>query len=387
MNVKKKKRVLTLVGNPHNVNERGGSNYFFLRAAQEVNFLDLGVSTQPKKLSAYRIIWNIVSWLGRSEFGGFQYSKLFLNRLFAQSSIGSNPTEFISRFQLLPPLPWKQNWEVNYYIDATLRQIFDDYGLAARVGKTIKEDALRREKEGYTKAQRIICMSSWAATSVVNSYNISSSKVHIIPGGANLREDLLPDIDIKANIPESLNPLRLGFIGKNWQRKGLPLILRVAEVLHQRGIAVEVAVMGVSPQDLPKHSLMKPLGFVNKSNDIERFVELVSQFHFGCLFSLAEAFGISNLECLRLGVPVLANRTGGIPDTVPEGLGFLFEPGSSPKIIADLLESFVSHPNEYYQLRDRVAARAEEFTWQRTVEKFIKVWQGSEEFLYDATKR
>jgi D-inositol-3-phosphate glycosyltransferase len=86
-------------------------------------------------------------------------------------------------------------------------------------------------------------------------------------------------------------------------------------------------------------------------------------------------------------VPVLGTNAGGIPDSIPKGLGFVFELDHSPEAIADLLESFVNNPNEYYQLRARVAARAEEFTWQRTVEKFIKVWQGSEEFLYDATKR
>jgi glycosyltransferase involved in cell wall biosynthesis len=380
-------RVLTVVGNPNQINTWSGTPYFFLKAGQSWGFIGSGLPLEPEKLRLNRILWNLVSFLKTGESGGFQYSQAFLNQIFAQVKLDTEGVEFISHFPLLPPQPKQKKWLVNYYIDATLKQNFEDYGLAAKVSRQVREVALQQEQENYLHAERIICMSHWTATSVVQDYNISSSKVHIIPGGANLREDLLPDIDIKTNIPESLSPLRLGFIGKNWQRKGLPLILRVAEVLHQRGIAVEVAVMGVSPQDLPKHSLMKPLGFVNKSNDLERFVELVSQFHFGCLFSLAEAFGISNLECLRLGVPVLATRTCGIPDTVPEGLGFLFEPGSSPKIIADLLESFVNNPNEYYQLRDQVAARAEEFTWQRTVEKFIKVWQGSEEFLYDATKR
>ena len=53
---------------------------------------------------------------------------------------------------------------------------------------------------------------------------------------------------------------------------------------------------------------------------------MIRSWHFGCLFSSAEAYGISNLECLRLGVPVLARRVGGIPDTVPEGLGLSLRP-------------------------------------------------------------
>ena len=83
---------------------------------------------------------------------------------------------------------------------------------------------------------------------------------------------------------------------------------------------------------------------------------------------------------MRLGVPVLATDVGGIPDTVPEGNGFLFQPDTSPKIVADLLESFVNNPTSYYQLRQQVEARAEEFSWQHTVHKFIKIWQGEQSY-------
>jgi glycosyltransferase involved in cell wall biosynthesis len=227
-------------------------------------------------------------------------------------------------------------------------------------------------------------MSRSAAKSVVEDYSISPSKVHIIPGGANLDENSLPTTAQPLNSIPLLTPLRLGFIGKDWQRKGLPYVLKVAEVLHKRGIAVEIVAIGPSNQELPAHPLVKSLGFIDKSKDLHRFVELVRSFHFGCLFSCAEAFGISNRECLRLGVPVLATRVGGIPDTVPEGLGFLFDPGSPPEAIADLLESFVHDPSKYHSLRQRVVASAQEFSWQKTVSNFIELWQGSEEFRYDA---
>ena len=143
-------------------------------------------------------------------------------------------------------------------------------------------------------------------------------------------------------------------------------------------------MVGPATKELPPHPLVRSLGFIDKSKDTQKFIKLVRSLHFGCLFSSVEAFGISNRECLRLGVPVLATRVGGIPDTVPEGLGFLFEPGSSPAAIADLLKSFVDNPSTYHSLRQRVVAHAEEFSWQKTVRNFIQVWQGSEDFLYDA---
>jgi glycosyltransferase involved in cell wall biosynthesis len=378
-------RILVLVGDPNEVTTRGGQPFFLLKAGKEMNFLHSGLALKPEKLRAYRYTWNLFSLITKGEKGGFQYSKAFLNKLIKQVNLGEEAVEFISYFPLLPPGEWKNNWRVNYYIDATLKQNFEEYGLSNNVGEKVKEDALRQELENYKFAERIICQSRWAAASVVNKYGIHSNKVHFVLPGSSVDEKLIDKI--KPNNYPPLQPLRLGFIGKDWQRKRLPFLLQVAESLKSKKTAVEVVVIGSDCDSLPKSSLINCVGFIDKHKQMYNFMKLVQSFHFGCLFSSTEGAPQSILECLRLGVPVLGTNVGGIPDSIPEGLGFVFELDHSPEAIADLLESFVNNPNEYYQLRARVAARAEEFTWQRTVEKFIKVWQGSEEFLYDATKR
>ena len=377
-------RVLTLVGDPNQINTWSNIPYFFLKASRKQHFLDLGLPLEPEKMRWLRILWNLGMWLHTREKGGFQYSLVFLKRLFAQAKLNTESVEFISHFPLLPPTPWSNKWQVNYYIDATLKQNFDDYGLASIVATKIQKLALETERKNYLQAKRIICMSREAAKSIIEDYNISARKVHVIPGGANLDEDHLAKVTKSVESkPDALNPLRLGFIGKDWQRKGLPFLLAIAEVLDSRNIQVEVIAIGPQSHELPNHRLLKSMGFVDKFQDMDKFIKLVRSFHFGSLFSSAEAFGISNLECLRLGVPVIANRIGGIPDTLPEGLGFLFDPNSPPELVADLLESFVDNPSSYQELRQQVIARAEEFSWQNTVRKFIEVWQGSEEFLYD----
>lgn len=375
-------RVLTVVGDPNLINTWSNIPYFFLKAGQERGFLDAGLPLNPEKLKTQRLVWNLWKWLQTGERGGFQYSPLFLKQLFAQAQLNSDSIEIISHFPLLPPAPWASNWKVNFYIDATLAQIFDDYGLGKKISKRMQKEALKQEQKNYFNATKIICMSHWAATSVVNDYGINPSKVHVIPGGANLDENCIPQIDEQSQQPISVNPLNLGFVGKDWQRKGLPFLLSIAEVLHSRGCAVKVTVVGPSSRELPSHPLMQSVGFIDKSQDLQQYVDIVQSFHFGCLFSSAEAFGFSNIECLRLGVPVLANRVGGIPATVPEGLGFLVEPDSSPIEVADLLKSFINNPTTYQSLRQRVVDRSLEFSWDQTISNFTQVWQGSDKFSY-----
>ena len=104
-----------------------------------------------------------------------------------------------------------------------------------------------------------------------------------------------------------------------WQRKGGPFLLGVADALQHRGIPTVIRAIGPNPALLPVHPALQPLGFINKQSDTDRFVAELRSWHFGTLFSDAEAFGISNRECLRLGVPVLAQAVGGIASTIPDG--------------------------------------------------------------------
>lgn len=375
-------RVLTLVGDPNQINTWSNIPYFLLIAGQVSGFLHGGIPLQPEHLKIKRLLWNGWQQLITGQHGGFQYSSTFLNSLFSQVELGDEPIEIISHFPLLPPMPWPSSWRVNYYLDATTKQVFEDYGLATKVSLKIQKEALIQEQRNFQQCDRIVCMSPWAAQSVVEDYGISPNKVHIIPGGANLDEAALPDQFPSSDTFFPLQPLRLGFVGKDWQRKGLPYLLQVTDELMRQGLEVQVVVIGPQPRDLPSHPAILSLGFINKATHLADYVRCVQTFHFGCLFSTAEAFGISTLECLRLGVPAIANRVGGIPATLPEGLGHLFLLETPPKEVADTLLAYVQNPNRYIELRRRVAARADEFSWKTTVKNLIQLWGGSNNFSY-----
>jgi Glycosyl transferases group 1 len=84
-------------------------------------------------------------------------------------------------------------------------------------------------------------------------------------------------------------------------------------------------------------------------------VELVRSFHFGCLLSHAEALGISTLECLRLGVPVIATALGGIVDTVPKRAGLLIPAERTSERLAEELAAVLETPERYARMRAAAA--------------------------------
>ena len=123
-------------------------------------------------------------------------------------------------------------------IDATTRQVFNAYAAGRRIAPAFQRDEMRRERAGYEAAIAVITKSDWAADSVCRDYGISPERVHVVPGGANLDEQALSNLP-KAPLPPQpslLKPLRLGFLGKDWERKGGPFILALAEELQNIGI-------------------------------------------------------------------------------------------------------------------------------------------------------
>lgn len=344
--------------------------YFLLKAGRQQGLLSSGVVLLPERLRWQRRLWNLQQWLRTGRPGGFQYSECFLRSLWDQAVLdplmSDQPRQLLSHFPLLPPFPWPDHWQVSFYIDATTRQVFDDYGAGSRIAPQFQRAVLQREKEGYAAAEAIITMSDWAAESVCRDYGISAARVHVVPGGANLDEQalaLLPPMEPPL-VPSRQRPLRLGFLGKDWERKGGPFVLAVAEALLRIGIPSVVRAIGPRAQALPDSPLLQPLGFISKRTAMAEFVRELRSWHFGTLFSTSEAFGISNRECLRLGIPVLAHATGGIPSTFTgSGCGHLFPAHPSAEIVALWIREQLNPYNRYLTLRSAIEARSAEFSW------------------------
>ncbi|WP_231605635.1 glycosyltransferase family 4 protein [Synechococcus sp. CBW1006] len=350
-----------------------------------------GLALDPRRLRQRRHLWNLCQLLRSGKPGGYQYSQAFTRALLAQARLPADqPLALLSHFPLLPAFPWPDAWRVDFYIDATSRQLFHDYGIGKRIYSNYQQLVLEWERRAYESSGAVVCRSQWAADSVVIDYGIDPAKVHVVPGGANLDETqlaALPTVDPPVP-PSQEQPLRLGFLGKEWQRKGGPFLLELADALQQRGIPTVIRSIGPDPARLPSHPSLQPLGFIHKQTDTARFVAELQSWHFGTLFSDAEAFGISNRECLRLGVPVLAHAVGGIASTLPDGgCGQLFAAHPSAAEVADWIATRLSPYAGYLAWRAALAPRWREFTWDTAAEQLAAILGGSAATFASAERR
>jgi glycosyltransferase involved in cell wall biosynthesis len=368
--------VLAAVGDVHDMRTWSGIPFHALQAGRAEGLIDAGLAlrTTGAVWRLRRIAWNLSSILRGRGAGGYQYSVRFLEELWSAHRHAVANARVINCFQLYPPsLVEQAGMERWYFLDQTLLQLFDHYGIRSTIGRSIARDALEREREGYQRASGIVMHSRWAAASVVRDYGIAPAKVAVVVPGANIdhRASECSMGRHRAASPREGGPLRLVFVGRNPARKGLDRLLRAFRIARSRGAKCALRVIGCAPGELPKELRTIPgvewLGFVDKWRDAARFLQAVGECDVGCLLSRAEAGGIGLREYHALGLAVIGPDVGGSPDHVIREAAELVSPDASDEEIAELLVNLAQDRDRVQRMRDLSWEHRAEMHWSASM--------------------
>jgi starch synthase len=117
--------------------------------------------------------------------------------------------------------------------------------------------------------------------------------------------------------------------------------------------------------------------FINgQSEDVIDSIYLESHLYF--MPSLFEPCGISQMLAMRNGNPCLVHHTGGLKDTVKDGItGFSFDGVSYDDKIQDMVRAFGEALSVYTQdkarwKKIRANAKRQRFTWEKSVNAYYK---------------
>jgi glycosyltransferase involved in cell wall biosynthesis len=250
----------------------------------------------------------------------------------------------------------------------TLKELFEDYKLGAKIGRRVAREALELEAAGYRAARQIVTMSSRSSEVLQRKYAIPEKRVSVVVPGANLDESLVSQFGKPSLGGDS--EFIVGYIGKDYLRKGLYRLADAVALLRSEGVRVRLRVIGHCPDDLRRADGVEAAGFLDKRAHPQAFVAALAQCAVGCLPSYAEALGIALLEFLRLGIPVVGTRVGGIPDAVPEGAGVLLDGDVNSRGLAEVIGKLCTDKQTYAAL-SRGALRARAWTtWERAASEF-----------------
>jgi glycosyltransferase involved in cell wall biosynthesis len=330
--------------------------------------LNLGPLAWPRRL------WNVRQiLLGRGR-GGFQYSEEFLQRAEGQIPVESWRGRVLTFHQHFPRTAsvTAHGGSLVHYLDAPFAALVSGRGLPLRLPARICASALWQERENLAKAERIYCMARWCADALVALCGVPRTKIRVILPGASVPALPAGGSEPAAGWEDSARPLVLGFVGKDWRRKGLPFLLEVAGILARMGCQCRVRAAGFAPEHGPRHPLLESVGFLDKRRAPGEFVAFLLSCDLGCLFSTHEALGISTLEFLGVGRPVAGFAHEGMADTLPPDAGFRFAPEAPAVEVAEAFRNYARDEDRRRRFMDNAARYAPLVTWERCVDELAE---------------
>ncbi len=160
--------------------------------------------------------------------------------------------------------------------------------------------------------------------------------------------------------------------------KGLDVFLRaVAELAHERP-ATRFVVFGSGSQAVALRELAIELGLAARV-EFPGYVpaaEALPQLGVFVLPSHMETSGLALLEALAAGVPAVATRVGGIPETAPGDAAELVPPGD-PSALAAAIARLLDDPALAERRIAAGRAAAAERTSERTAARLLEVYKAA----------
>jgi glycosyltransferase involved in cell wall biosynthesis len=215
-------------------------------------------------------------------------------------------------------------------------------------------------KSAHNQARLNLCTST-AMVKELTSHGIQRVDLWQRGVDTELFQPHLSSLEMRSHLsqghPES--PLLL-YVGRLGAEKEIDRIKPVLAAIPN----ARLALVGDGPhrQALQQHFAGTPTHFVGYLTG----VELASAFASADAFifpSRTETLGLVLLEAMAAGCPVVAARSGGIPDIVTDGVnGYLFDPKDEEGAIA-ATQRLLAHQEERETLRHNARLEAERWGW------------------------
>lgn len=242
----------------------------------------------------------------------------------------------------------------------------------------------RNSRAAVELASAIITPSSSSRQQIIDEYGFDPSRVHTVPLGVDLslfrpgRPGGEAVIEAAGGDPSAPYVL---FVSSLSPRKNLGSLKVAMNGLARRGLPHNLVIVGSpSPDrkdwrqltaeaaaDLPDAPGRVVL--LGSLSDVE-LAAVTAGAAVLCLPSLMEGFGLTALEAMAAGVPVVVSDRGSLPEVVGEA-GIVSEPTAEALEVA--LFDLISSPKRMEELSRAGLARALDFTWQHTAAGWLQV--------------
>ena len=194
--------------------------------------------------------------------------------------------------------------------------------------------------------------------------------------------EIVPNgVDVAA-APQGPKPpseeLRITFVGRPEERKGLPVLLTALGGLVEH-VPARLTVIGAEEADitryLPDPELMEAIDARGRVSGEELWAAL-HDADVLCAPSLSgESFGMVLTEAFAAGTPVIASEIAGYSDVVTDGVDGVLVPPADAQRLAEELQRAHHEPERLAAMGEAARRSAERYAWPRVADEVGDVYE------------
>ena len=256
--------------------------------------------------------------------------------------------------ELVLPLPFVPAF-INRWIQETL--------------KPIAQYALRR-------ASALACVSTYSKTRSLEM--APRARAEIVPNGVDTSQ-FYPPTDAKARGIEKR--FKIVTTSTLIPRNGIDILIRAFGLLMREHPHAHLTIAGEGPLEKELRALVKQLRIDQHVDFIgtlrhDQVPDLLRQSDLFVRPSRAEGFGVSFIEAMACGLPVVTCPSGGILDFVKEGETGRLVPPNDPEALAKAVTELMKNTTSYDHISKQALILVKErYSWESIVDRVEEIYQ------------
>lgn len=215
----------------------------------------------------------------------------------------------------------------------------------------LDEDEIR-EMSAF-RGHGVVAVSRAIRERIVNVAGLPQNAIRVIHNGLDLSRLPRPNFDAMAAHAGSglwKTPV-IGTLGHLSEKKGQRVFLQAVKLLVDKGLDAEFVILGDGPDRTALRNLADELNVTKRVTFTPQTVSgQLTQLDILVEPSLQEGLGVSVMQAMAMGVPVVATGVGGLYDLIEDGRTGVMVPASDPEALAEAIWRLLNNASERIEM-------------------------------------
>ncbi len=254
------------------------------------------------------------------------------------------------------------------------------YEFSGENAQAQKRWIIKNFEKNITRASRIIAVSKSTKSDVLKHFPLDPEKIEVIYNGVDDQFFKRIDSRVAKKYREryQLNFPFILYAGNVRPHKNIErLIESMAELNEPPYDKYKLVIAGYDISQnkglrrmIHKQGLQQRIRFLGFTDKVAYLYKLAEVF---VIPSLYEGFGVSVLEAMAIGTPVIASNKSAIPEVAGDAAA-LIDPYNTVELV-ETIKKVISEKSLRNKLIKAGRARANEFHWEESVERLVTVYK------------